>query len=147
MEEGRRNRKETENMNGTFLPAPSDSLPISGALSSSPFCVPDFSRVLSLPVAHPAVSRGSAHRQLDEPHAKRPAQNFLRASSNTALNAPRYLRAYNLFRHLVGAEQHAPLFMEERETHRVCRSLVEIMLRAGLDASRLHAEDGLICSN
>ena len=70
MEEGQGGRKETKNMNGTFLPE-------GGALVS--ILRPRFllSFVLSRGAYSSAVS-GSARRQLDELHAKRPTQNFLR---------------------------------------------------------------------
>ena len=75
MEEGQGGRKETKNMNGTFLPE-------SGALVS--ILRPRF--LLSFVLARGASSSvvsGSARRQLDVP------RRIFCASSNTTLNAPR----------------------------------------------------------
>jgi len=121
MEGGRGGRKETKNMNGTFLPEPSDSLPISGALIS--ILRPRF--LLSFVLAHGASSSvvsGSARRQLDELHPKRPTQNFLRLFKHGFERAA--LQAYHLFRYLIAAERHAPLFLEERETHQIGRAFL-----------------------
>jgi len=89
LEEWKRGREiaETENMNGTFLPEPSDSLPISGALVS--ILRPRF--LLSFVLARGASSsvvRGIARRQLDELHAKRSTQNFLRLFKHGFERAP-----------------------------------------------------------
>lgn len=88
------------------------------------------------------------NQQFDEPHAKRPVQNFSVRLFKHGFERAVLLRAYNPFRHLVGAERHAPLFVEEHETHHICRSLADKMRhRAGLDTSGLHGKDGLICSD
>jgi hypothetical protein len=110
--------KRKEKLNDTFLFEPGDSLPIART-----FVAVLRSRLLLLrPVpartttsSGDSIVCGSARRELDELHAKRPAKNFLRLVEHGFEHAA--LRAYHLFRDVVAAERHSPLLLEEREPH------------------------------
>ena len=116
--------KHKENGNSTFLFESGNSLPIARA----------FVAVLRprLPLLRPVPTRGTANRsgstrwQLDELHAKRLTEDLLRLVEHSFERAA--LRAHHLFRDVVAAEWHAPLLLEERETHQIGRALFQILL-------------------
>ena len=132
------NRKETEKMNGTFnisscaqATVAAYCQPPSGYLrqssESSPFCVADFSRFVLARGTPPAVSCVAVRvRSSYEPMPNILTRVFC-ASSNIASSLSRR-----------GREAH----MEELETHQIsgCHSLVDIMLRTNMDASRKGSE-------